>query len=158
LGKDLDVSLVYDKHMPPILRGNQTRIRQVVTNLMENAVKFTEEGSVMLTVSQQTETETHRVIRFEVRDTGPGISAEDRLLLFERFSQIEASSTRRFGGVGLGLATARQLVGTLGGLIDVDSTPGVGSTFWFTVPFPKHLGAHRPIASSDLEFRGKRVL
>jgi PAS domain S-box-containing protein len=158
LGKDLNVSLAYDKQMPPILRGNQARIRQIVTNLMENAVKFTEEGTVVLSVSQQTETETHRVIRFEVRDTGPGIAAEDRLLLFERFSQIEASSTRRFGGVGLGLATARQLVETLGGLIDVDSTPGIGSTFWFTVPFPKHLGSRKPIASSDLEFRGKRVL
>src|SRR5213075_557838 len=87
LGKDLDVALVYDKHMPPIVRGNQARIRQVVTNLMENAVKFTEEGTVVLNVSQQTETDTHRVIRFEVRDTGPGIAAEDRLLLFERFSQ-----------------------------------------------------------------------
>jgi len=158
LGKDLDVALVYDKHMPPIVRGNQGRIRQVVTNLMENAVKFTEEGTVVLNVSQQTETDTHRVIRFEVRDTGPGIAAEDRLLLFERFSQIEASSTRRFGGVGLGLATARQLVETMGGLIDVDSTPGIGSTFWFSVPFPKQLGSRKPVASSDLEFRGKRVL
>jgi PAS domain S-box-containing protein len=158
LGKDVDVSLVYDKQLPPIVRGNQGRIRQVVTNLMENAVKFTVEGTVVLNVSQQTETETHRVIRFEVRDTGPGIAAEDRLLLFERFSQIEASSTRRYGGVGLGLATARQLVETLGGLIDVDSTPGAGSTFWFTVPFAKQLGARKPIASSDLEFRGKRVL
>jgi len=158
LGKDLDVSLVYDSHLPPIIRGNQARLRQIVTNLLENAVKFTEEGKVVLSVSQQTETDTHRVIRFEVRDTGPGIAAEDRLLLFERFSQIEASSTRRFGGVGLGLATARQLVETLGGLIDVDSTPGIGSTFWFTVPFAKQLGARKPIASSDLEFRGKRVL
>src|SRR4051794_545620 len=158
LGKDLHVALVYDKQFPPIVRGNQSRIRQIVTNLMENAVKFTEEGSVVLNVTQQTETDTHRVIRFEIRDTGPGISAEDRLLLFERFSQIEASSTRRFGGVGLGLATARQLVETMGGLIDVDSTVGVGSTFWFTIPFLKQLGARKPIASSDLEFKGKRVL
>src|SRR3954452_684812 len=158
LGKDLHVALVYDKQFPPIVRGNQSRIRQIVTNLMENAVKFTEEGSVVLNVTQQTETDTHRVIRFEIRDTGPGISAEDRLLLFERFSQIEASSTRRFGGVGLGLATARQLVETMGGLIDVDSTEGVGSNFWFTIPSPKQRGARKPIASSDLDFKGKRVL
>jgi len=157
LGKDVEVTLLYDKQLPPIVRGNQSRIRQVVTNLLENAVKFTEEGRVVLSVSTQTETPTHRVLRFEVRDTGPGIAAEDRLLLFERFSQIEASSTRRFGGVGLGLATARQLVETMGGLIDVDSTPGVGSTFWFTIPCPKQLG-RRPIATSDLDFRGKRVL
>src|SRR5581483_3076769 len=158
LGKDLEIRMEMDKSIPSIVRGQQGRLRQVITNLMENAIKFTEEGSVVLSVSQQTETETHRVLRFEVRDTGPGISPEDRLLLFERFSQIDASSTRRFSGVGLGLATARQLVETMGGLIDVESTVGLGSTFWFTAPFPRQLGSRRPIASSDLEFRGKRVL
>jgi CheY-like chemotaxis protein len=124
---------------------------------MENAVKFTEQGRVVLRVLLQTETETHRVLRFEVRDTGIGIADEDRLLLFEKFSQIEAGSTRRFAGVGLGLATARHLVETMGGLIDVESKPGAGSTFWFSIPFPKELAA-RPIASSDLSFAGKRVL
>ena len=158
LGKELDVRFVYDKNLPPVFRGPQAKIRVAVTNLLENAIKFTEEGSVVLSVAQQTETETHHVIRFEVRDTGIGISDEDRLLLFERFSQIEATSTRRFGGVGLGLATARQLVETMGGLIDVDSEPGKGSTFWFTVPLPKHAYDRRPVASSDLELKGKRVL
>jgi CheY-like chemotaxis protein len=104
------------------------------------------------------ETETHRVLRFEVRDTGIGITDEDRTLLFERFSQIDAGSTRRFGGVGLGLATARHLVETMGGLIDVDSAPGQGSTFWFTVPFPKVTHDRRPVVSSDLDLSGKRVL
>jgi len=158
LGKELDVRLVYDRYLPPVFRGPQSKIRVAVTNLLENAIKFTDEGSVVLSVSQQTETDTHHVIRFEVRDTGIGIAEEDRLLLFERFSQVEATSTRRFGGVGLGLATARQLVETMGGLIDVDSTPGKGSTFWFTVPLPKHAQNRRPIASSDLELKGKRVL
>jgi CheY-like chemotaxis protein len=158
LGKDLDVSLAFDEQLPPIFRGNQARIRQVVTNLMDNAVKFTEEGSVVLRVGLQTETETHRVVRFEVRDSGIGIAAEDRLLLFERFSQVEATTTRRFGGVGLGLATARQLVEMMGGLMDVDSAPGAGSTFWFTIPFPKLATLRKPIGSSDLEFKGKRVL
>src|SRR5262249_36606933 len=130
---------------------------QVVTNLMENAVKFTEQGKVTLRVGLQTETETHRVLRFEVKDTGIGIAAEDRLLLFEKFSQVEASSTRRFAGVGLGLATARHLVETMGGLIDVESTPGKGSTFWFSIAFPKEI-AVRPIASSDLSFQGRRAL
>ena len=159
LGKEVEVSLVYDKQLPPIFRGNQSKLRQVVANLLDNAVKFTEQGSVTLSVATQTETDTHRVIRFEIRDTGIGIADEDRLLLFEKFSQVEATSTRRFGGIGLGLATARQLVETMGGLMDVDSTPGVGSTFWFTVPFPKQISAaRRPIVSSDLDFRGKRVL
>lgn len=158
LGKDIDVSLVFDDGLPPILRGNQSKLRQIVTNLMENAVKFTEEGSVQLNVALQTETATHRVVRFEIRDTGIGIAAEDRLLLFEKFSQVEGGATRRFQGVGLGLATARQLVETMGGLIDVESTPGRGSTFWFSIPFAKTNVARRPVATSDLDFRGKRLL
>jgi PAS domain S-box-containing protein len=158
LGKELDVAFHWDSTLPAVLRGNQSKLRQVVTNLMENAIKFTESGRVMLSVSMQTETETHRVIRFEVRDTGIGIAPEDRMALFEKFSQVEATSTRRFRGVGLGLATARHLVETMGGLIDVDSEPGKGSTFWFSVPFPKVARDRRPIASSDLELRGRRVL
>ena len=158
LGKDIEVTFVYDKNLPPIMRGNQSRLRQVVTNLMENAVKFTEEGKIILHVSQQTETDTHRVVRFEIQDTGIGVSDENRLLLFEKFSQIDGSQTRQHQGTGLGLATARQLVETMGGLIDVESKAGIGSTFWFTVPFPKHAQGQNPIASSALEFRGKRVL
>jgi two-component system, sensor histidine kinase and response regulator len=158
LGKEIDVSLIWDKKLPPILRGNQARLRQIITNLMDNAVKFTERGFVALRVTQQTETESHRVIRFEVSDSGIGIAAEDRLLLFEKFSQLESTSTRRYQGTGLGLATARHLVETLGGLIDVDTAPGKGSNFWFAIPFPKQTHAGRPIASSDLELKGKRVL
>ncbi|HEX6100639.1 MAG TPA: response regulator [Thermoanaerobaculia bacterium] len=158
LGKDLDVGLVFDPSLPPVFRGNLSKLRQVVTNLLENAVKFTEQGSVVLSVTLQTETETHRVVRFEVRDTGLGIADEDRLLLFERFAQLDAGSTRRFSGVGLGLATARHLVETMGGLIDVESAPGEGSRFWFTVPFPRLARDRRPIVSSDLDLKGKRVL
>jgi PAS domain S-box-containing protein len=157
LGKDVDVALDFDPRLPAVFRGNQAKLRQVVTNLMENAVKFTEQGRVTLRVQLQTETPTHRVVRFEVKDTGIGIADEDRLLLFEKFSQIEASSTRRFAGVGLGLATARHLVETMGGLIDVESTPGLGSTFWFSISFPRET-ATRPIASSDLSFKGTRAL
>ena len=103
LGKDLDVGLIFDPNLPPVFRGNLSKLRQVVTNLLENAVKFTERGSIVLSVGLQTETETHRVVRFDVRDTGIGIADEDRLLLFERFTQLDADSTRRFAGVGLGL-------------------------------------------------------
>jgi PAS domain S-box-containing protein len=106
LGKDVEITFAYEKGLPLVAYGNQGRIRQIVTNLMENAVKFTMQGAVSLRVSKQTETATHDVLRFEVRDTGIGISDEDRLLLFERFSQVEGSSTRRFQGVGLGLAAA----------------------------------------------------
>jgi two-component system, sensor histidine kinase and response regulator len=158
LGKELEVGFNFDPNLPPVFRGNLSKLRQVVTNLMENAIKFTEEGSVVLSASMQTETETHRVVRFEVRDSGIGIDEEDRLLLFERFTQLDAASTRRFAGVGLGLATARHLVETMGGLMDVESERGKGTTFWFTVPFPKVARDRRPIASSDLDLKGKRVL
>jgi PAS domain S-box-containing protein len=157
LGKDVAIAMRYDERLPPLFRGNQSKLRQIVTNLMENAIKFTEQGSVTLSVSLQTETATHRVVRFDVTDTGIGIGAEDRLLLFEKFSQVEATSTRRFQGVGLGLATARQLVETMGGLIDVESAPGKGSDFWFTLSFAKEPGT-RPLASSDLSFARRRVL
>jgi two-component system sensor histidine kinase/response regulator len=158
LGKDLEVRMEYDPQLPQLFRGQQAKIRQVVGNLMENGVKFTEQGSVTLRVTPQTETDTHRVVRFEVRDTGIGISVEDRLLLFEKFSQIDATSTRRYQGVGLGLATARHLVETMGGLIDVQSIPGVGSTFFFSIPFPKAAGSRSPIPTSDLELKDKRIL
>jgi PAS domain S-box-containing protein len=158
LGKDINVAYSYDESVPAVVYGNQGRIRQIVTNLMENAVKFTMQGSISLHVTKQTETATHDVFRFEVRDTGIGISEEDRLLLFERFSQVEGSSTRRFQGVGLGLAAARQLVDMMGGVIDVESSPGIGSTFWFSIPFARQSADRKPIISSDLDFKGKRVL
>ena len=158
LGKDIDIRYSYDSSLPTVVYGHQARIRQVVTNLMENAVKFTMQGSISLNVTKQTATATHDVVRFEVRDTGIGISEEDRLLLFERFSQVEGTSTRRFQGVGLGLAAARQLVEMMGGVIDVESTPGIGSTFWFSIPFARHDTVTKPIVSSDLDFKGKRVL
>lgn len=158
LGKDVDVRFEYSGDLPPVLRGNQSKVRQVVGNLMDNAVRFTTSGEVVLRVSLETETDTHRVVRFEVRDTGIGIANEARLLLFERFSQVEAGSTRGYSGAGLGLATARHLVETMGGLIDVDSMPGEGSVFWFTIPFRKAAVSSQPIASSDFDLRGKRVL
>ena len=158
LGKDVTLSMDYDDKLPPVVRGSRTRVSQIATNLLDNAVKFTESGTIALRVFLQSETESHYVVRFEVTDTGIGISAEDRLLIFERFSQVDATSTRRFGGVGLGLAAARRLVEMMGGLMDFDSTPGTGSTFWFSIPFPRQPDTEAPIASSQLEFKGRRVL
>ncbi len=158
LGKEIDIRFSFDKSLPLIFRGSQAKIRQVITNLLENAVKFTDQGTVELKVSMQTETDSHRLVRFEVRDTGIGIAPSERALLFEQFSQVDAGSTRRYQGIGLGLATARQLVETMGGLIDVESATGKGSTFWFSIPFPKATGLRKPIATSELDFNGKRVL
>ena len=158
LGKDLNIVFDYDQNVPTVVRGEQARVRQVLTNLVDNAVKFTEQGKVTVRVRMDKETETHHIVRFDIADTGIGISDADRVLLFEKFSQVEGGSTRRFGGVGLGLATAKQLVEMMGGLIGVDSALGQGSNFWFSLPFVKQSASAFPIASSELDFRGRRVL
>jgi PAS domain S-box-containing protein len=156
LGKDINVTLSWDDRLPAVFRGQQARIRQTFTNLLDNALKFTEQGSVAIRVALDKETPTHRIVRFEIKDTGIGIAEEDRLLLFERFSQVDAGSTRKYSGVGLGLSTARQLVELMGGQIDVVSAPGKGSTFWFSIPFNKQ--AAQAMASADVDFKGRRVL
>lgn len=120
---------------PRLLRGDAQRLRQILTNLLGNALKFTESGEVALHVSLEPSPARAPSLRFAVRDTGPGIDPEKRALLFQKFSQVDASVTRKFGGTGLGLAISKQLVERMGGAISVDSRPGAGSTFWFVLPF-----------------------
>jgi signal transduction histidine kinase len=115
---------------PDALRGDAVRLKQVLLNLIGNAVKFTSSGSVTLRVSLRGDT-----VRFEVADTGIGIDPAVAPLLFQPFKQADASTTRQFGGSGLGLAICRNLVLLLGGEIGLDSRPGVGSTFWFSIPY-----------------------
>ena len=113
------------------LNTDATKVRQVLLNLLSNSAKFTERGTITLTAMARPDGTT---LTFSVRDTGIGMTPEQLGRLFEEFSQAEAGTYRHFGGTGLGLALSRQLARILGGDISVDSTPGVGSTFTFTVP------------------------
>jgi signal transduction histidine kinase len=122
--------------------GAGDRIRQVLGNLVQNAIKFTDDGSVLIIVEEQKREGNTAYIRFSVKDTGLGISEENQKKLFKLFVQVDGSTTRRQGGTGLGLALSKKLVELMEGFIAVDSTEGQGSTFWFTIPLQVGVGVH----------------
>jgi PAS domain S-box-containing protein len=132
--KRIEVMSSIDPDVPPALHGDHGRLRQVLINLLANAVKFTERGEVVVRVKCLTRDGDHVRLRFEVQDTGIGIAPEALPRLFEVFSQVDGSSARRHGGTGLGLAISRRLVDMMGGKIGVQSAPGQGSLFWFEAP------------------------
>jgi len=157
--KGLELASLVKHDVPTALRGDAGRIRQVLVNLVGNAVKFTEEGEVTLVVSLVEDAEKTAVVRFEVRDTGIGMTGGQRARLFRSFSQADASTTRRYGGTGLGLAISRQLVELMGGEIGAESEPGVGSTFWFELPLEKQeAGKRRAALVPRTDMHGLRVL
>ncbi len=135
--KELELGYFCSSAVPAKVRGDSARLQQVLFNLVGNAIKFTEQGEVLLRVTSPSGTEERPVVRFEVIDSGIGISSSDRRKIFEKFVQIDGSLTREFGGTGLGLSITRQLVEMMGGKIGFDSQPRKGSTFWFELPLTK---------------------
>lgn len=158
--KNIELRWNVPRTLPPFVFGDPSRLRQMLSNITANAVKFTESGHIEL----QASTEGADNIRFEIRDTGIGIPAEKQALIFDAFVQVDGSSTRRFGGTGLGLTVTRQIVLLMGGEIGVNSTPGKGSQFWLTVPLPR--SAQRQLAAAPApatavnaqQFAGKQIL
>ena len=132
--KGLGLAREIDPELPPVLHGDPLRIGQVLGNLLDNAVKFSEQGCITLRVRRTVENAVGLMVRFEVEDQGVGIPAGSREMIFEDFRQLDGSSTRRFGGCGLGLSICRQLVNRMQGSIGLEAAPGGGSVFWFQVP------------------------
>jgi len=135
--KGLELGCHVDCAVPAIVRGDPARLRRIITNLVSNAVKFTEHGEVVVCVKVEAETDEATLLRFEVVDTGIGLTSEQQAHLFRPFAQAEKSIARRYGGTGLGLAISKKLVAMMGGEIGVVSQPTAGSTFWFTARFGK---------------------
>jgi len=157
--KGLELACRLPHRLPHALWGDPGRLRQILTNLVDNAIKFTERGEVVVEVTLLEQGRDGVLLRFEVRDTGTGIPPEALERVFQSFTQADGSTTRRYGGTGLGLAIAKQLAEIMGGEMGVDSEVGKGSTFWFTVRFSQYDPASTLIMSAPrFDLSGLRIL
>jgi chemotaxis family two-component system sensor kinase Cph1 len=157
--KGLELVDFVDPAVPTTLRGDPFRLRQVLTNLVGNAIKFTEQGEITLFARLVKETNQGVTVRFEVQDTGIGMTPQEQERLFNAFSQASSATTRRYGGTGLGLIISERLVELMGGRIEVESEQGRGSTFWFTVEFEKAEGARQvALSARRTRIRGLRAI
>jgi CheY-like chemotaxis protein/HPt (histidine-containing phosphotransfer) domain-containing protein len=155
--KGLELVVAIDPDVPALVHGDAARLRQVIANLVSNAIKFTDEGEVVVRAISSPANEGAVLVRLAVSDTGIGIGPEALEQLFKPFSQADGSTTRKYGGTGLGLAISRQLVELMGGRVGADSEPGKGSSFWFELALPRADRNHYP-PEEERELAGLRVL
>ena len=155
-GKGIELACEITPNVHARMRGDAGRLRQIITNIVGNAIKFTERGEVVVRISIANQTETHATVRFEIEDTGIGISSKAQTGLFQPFSQAEESTARKYGGTGLGLAISKQLVAIMEGQIGVESESRKGSKFWFTAKLEKQLCPVMPRETRKVS--GLRVL
>jgi PAS domain S-box-containing protein len=156
--KGLELLFRRDPHIPTVLVGDPLRLGQILINLTNNAVKFTEHGEIVVDIRLREQVGNEVIVAFAVRDTGIGMTKEQQGKLFQSFSQADTSTTRKYGGTGLGLAISKQLVELMGGEIGVDSEPGVGSSFHFTVRLGVGEGAHEKTFTTVPDLRGLHAI
>lgn len=157
MDKRLELSYSFAPDVPHFVSGDPTRLRQVLSNLVNNAIKFTAQGAIKIHVHQLPEDRANQRVRFEVSDTGIGIPESAIQQMFKPFSQVDASTTRRFGGTGLGLSICRQLVSMMNGEIGVRSKEGQGSTFWFTLTLPAAQRSRPSPSGAPLTTTGEKL-
>jgi PAS domain S-box-containing protein len=152
--KGVELNCVLDESIPSVLQGDPVRLQQVLMNLVSNALKFTERGSVTLRVAVEEESAAHAIVRFEVQDTGIGVPPAAHAKIFDPFSQADGSTARKFGGTGLGLSIVKQLILLMEGTVGVKSEAGQGATFWCTARFEKVSGGTREAGKRFPAWRG----
>lgn len=160
--KGLEMACLVDPDLAASLRGEPGRLRQILVNLVGNAIKFTHQGEIVIRAEPREETNRHVTVHFSVQDTGIGIPYERQSAVFERFTQADGTTTRTYGGTGLGLTISKQLVEVMGGKIGLESKPGIGTTFWFDIQFekltPEKRGVTGPLISGPVNLTYARIL